>query len=199
MPLKGLLRGAPNQSRDGPDGHGPIGRGPVRRGAVKWGRVLTSPIGRCPMAPTWLARGGTSCPVPPSTFGRSACPRRRRGFPPGTVPRVAGTRSGQERAVFDRFRAGPGPRPGLSPRAGVNGEPGPRHGGGAGADARRGMLPRQSRRLATSSARVGFERSRSDRIGRPSGVATAGHGTPTAGSSHANPSSSLPSYSFVTR
>ena len=60
--------------------------------------------------------------------------------------------------------------------------------------------PDQPRRRATSSASGGFDRSRSDRIGRPSAVpGTGGHGTPTAGSSHAKPSSSLPSNSFVTR
>ena len=58
----------------------------------------------------------------------------------------------------------------------------------------------QPRRRATSSASGGFDRSRPDRIGRPSAVPpTCGHGTPTAGSSHAKPSSSLPSNSFVTR
>ena len=61
--------------------------------------------------------------------------------------------------------------------------------------------PGQSRRPATSSASEGFVRSRPDRIGRPSGVpgTGCGQGTPTAGSSQAKPSSSLPSYSFVTR
>ena len=59
---------------------------------------------------------------------------------------------------------------------------------------------RQPRRRATRSASVGLERSRSDRIGCPSGApATAGQGTPTAGSSQAKPSSSVPSYSLVTR
>jgi hypothetical protein len=58
----------------------------------------------------------------------------------------------------------------------------------------------QARRPATSSASDGFTWSLSDRMGRPSGVASrAGQGTPTAGSSQAKPSSSLPSNSLVTR
>ena len=67
-------------------------------------------------------------------------------------------------------------------------------------DTRVRSAPTQSRRLATSSASDGFVWSRSDRIGRPSDVpGTGGQGTPTAGSSHAKPSSSDPSNSFVTR
>src|SRR5262245_44276289 len=56
------------------------------------------------------------------------------------------------------------------------------------------------RRRTTRSASDGFDVSRPDSTGRPSGVASStGQGTPTAGSSQAKPSSSDPSYSFVTR
>ena len=56
------------------------------------------------------------------------------------------------------------------------------------------------RNRPTSSVSDGFVRSRSERIGLPSGVSwTAGHVTAASGSSQANPSSSLPSYAFVTR
>ena len=52
-----------------------------------------------------------------------------------------------------------------------------------------------SAQASTRSVSLGFDRSRSDRIGRPSAVASmTGQGTPTAGSSQANPSSSDPSY-----
>src|SRR5215218_1302383 len=58
----------------------------------------------------------------------------------------------------------------------------------------------QPRRLATNSAKGGFDLSLSERIGSESGVAViGGHVTPASESSHANPSSSELSNSFVTR
>ena len=66
------------------------------------------------------------------------------------------------------------------------------------AGAARGGYP--ARRRSTSPASDGFARSRPDRIGRPSGVpGTAGHGTAASGSSQAKPSSSVASYTAVTK
>src|SRR5829696_4921531 len=93
---------------------------------------------------------------------------------------------------------------GMAPSGGAEYGSGPRGAVGGVRSADRelasGARADQARRLSTSSARFAFEPSRSDRIGRPSAaLAIRGHGTATAGSSHAKPSSSLPSNSFVTR
>src|SRR5450756_2340332 len=135
------------------------------------------------------ARGdGATTPATPSRPARSTGTRRRTMW--GLLFRSKQDNHGR------RARPAQSPDRLNRPRPSGYGEPG--SGGLVQSGSRRGG--HSARRRATSAASDGLARSRSERIGRPSGVpGTSGHGTLASASSQANPSSSEPSYSFVTR
>src|SRR5262245_41292602 len=149
-------------------------------------------------SPTAAPTDGTTTPRPSrATSARAAGILRKRQTPAGQgagEPRQP--LAGRGRA---QSRDGPGA---VSPFGG--GGCGPGGTGGVRVGARQTVSapgqPASARSRPASSSSGGFEPSRPDRIGRPSGVPSRiGQGTSTAGSSQAKPSSSEPSYSFVTR